>query len=73
MLEMTSARAKGNQQKRRETKMEPTFKLEKAIKNTCRYQEEPSSEHPPVTGTLYIQKWFLGNPPPEEIKVIIKK
>jgi hypothetical protein len=53
--------------------MELKFKLEKTTKNTCRYQEEPSNGHPLVIGTLYIQKWFLGSPPPEEIKVEIEK
>jgi hypothetical protein len=53
--------------------MELKFKLEKATRNTCRYQEELSSEHPLVIGTLYIQKWFLGDPAPEEIKVKIEK
>lgn len=53
--------------------MELEFKLEKATKNTCRYQEEPSTEHPPIIETLYVQKWFLGSPPPEEIRVKIEK
>lgn len=53
--------------------MELKFKLEKATKNTCRYQEELSNEHPAVIGTLYIQKRFLSSPPPVDIKVKIEK
>lgn len=53
--------------------MELNFKLEKVTKNTCRYQEELSEEHSPVIQTLYVQKWFLGDPPPEEIRVKIEK
>lgn len=53
--------------------MELKFKLEKTTKNTYRYQEQPSNGQPPVINTLYVQKWFLGNPPPDEITVAIEK
>jgi len=53
--------------------MELKFKLEKATKNTYRYQEQPEDDQPPVVGTLYVQKWFLGNPAPEEITISIEK
>jgi len=49
------------------------FKLERLTKNTARYQEEPQPGNPPVIGTLYVQKWYLGEPPPQEITVTIKK
>ncbi len=48
-----------------------TFTKEKETKNTVRYQEETEGK-PPIVNTLYIQKWFLGNPPPEKIKVTIE-
>jgi len=53
--------------------MEIKFKLEKETKNTNRYQEQPEEGKPPVIGTLYIQKWFLGNPAPKEITITIEK
>lgn len=53
--------------------MEIKFKLEKATKNTFRYQEEPEDGKPPVVGTIYVQKWFLGNPAPKEITITIAK
>jgi len=48
------------------------FKLERLTKNTARYQEEPQAGNPPVIGT-YVQKWYLGEPLPQEITVTIKK
>jgi hypothetical protein len=48
-----------------------TLTLEKETKNTVRYMEEASGK-PPVVGTLYIQKWALGQPPPEKLLVTIK-
>lgn len=53
--------------------MEIKLKLEKTTKNTYRYQEQPEDGQPPVINTLYIQKWFLGNPAPEEITITIAK
>ena len=52
--------------------MDIKLKLEKATKNTYRYQEEPEEGQPPVLNTLYVQKWFLGNPAPAEIRVSIE-
>ena len=37
--------------------------MEKETKNTVRYQEE-SPTQPPVVGTLYVQRWALGQPFP---------
>ena len=39
-------------------KLELTFKVEKDIKNTRRYQEE-ASDGPPIIGTLYVQQLEL--------------
>ncbi len=47
------------------------FSLEKETKNTYRYQEEPPEGQPPVVGALYVQKWALGSPAPETLKVTI--
>jgi hypothetical protein len=49
------------------------LKLEKSTKNTFRYTEIPAEGQPEIIGTLYIQKWFLGSNPPEQIKVTIEK
>jgi len=53
--------------------MDLKFELDKATKNTHRYLEQPENGQPVVIGTLYVQKWFLGNPAPKEIKVAIQK
>ena len=49
-----------------------TFRLERETKNTYRYEEESEGGMPPIMRTIYLQKWFTGNPPPEKIVVIIK-
>ena len=48
-----------------------TFKMEKETKNTIRYQEETENA-PPRIGSLYVQKWALGNPRPKELTVTVK-
>ena len=53
--------------------MEPqvlTFKVERETKNTVRYQEQTEGK-PPAIGTLYLQKWALGEHTPETIAVTI--
>jgi hypothetical protein len=47
-----------------------TFSLERATKNTIRYQEDTDG-NPPVVGVLYIQKRLLGEEPPKGLMVII--
>ena len=54
--------------------MEPqvlTFKVERETKNTVRYLEQTEGK-PPAIGTLYVQKWALGETPPETIAVTIQ-
>lgn len=53
--------------------MEIKLKLDKTTKNTYRYEEEPEEGQPPVLNTVYVQKWFLGNPAPAEIRISIEK
>ena len=36
------------------------FVMEKATKNTIKYNEEPPKGEPPICGTLYLQKWAAG-------------
>jgi hypothetical protein len=36
------------------------FAREKETKNTVRFQEVERPGKPPVIGTLYLQKWFVG-------------
>lgn len=47
-----------------------TFTLERETKNTIRYAEDASGK-PPAIGTLYVQKWLLGNDPPKQLVVTI--
>jgi len=48
------------------------FKIERATKNTIRYMEQPQDGQSPRIGTLYIQKWALGTPPPQTIEVTVR-
>jgi hypothetical protein len=47
------------------------FEMERETKNTVRYAEVAESGQPPRIGTLYVQKWALGEPPPERLTVTI--
>ncbi len=47
-----------------------SFTLERETKNTIRYAEDTSGK-PPAIGTLYVQKWLLGNEPPNNLIVTI--
>jgi hypothetical protein len=47
-----------------------TFTLERETKNTIRYAEDASGK-PPAIGTLYVQKWLLGNPAPPKLTITI--
>ena len=47
------------------------FITERETKNTVRFQEEASGK-PPVIGTLYVQRWALGEPLPQRLAVTIE-
>jgi hypothetical protein len=47
------------------------FTVERETKNTIRYQEQTSGK-PPAIGTLYVQKWLLGERPPAKLSVTIQ-
>ena len=47
-----------------------TFTLEKETKNTIRYQEDVNGK-PPAIGTIYVQKWLMGEAPPRNLTVTI--
>ncbi len=49
-----------------------TFTLERETKNTIRYQEETDG-NPPAIGTLYLQKWMLGETPPVKLQVTVSE
>lgn len=51
---------------------ELAFTLERETKNTIRYAEDASGK-PPAIGTLYVQKWLLGNEPPKNLIVTISE
>ena len=38
-----------------------TFEKEKETPNTIRFKEKNEPGTPPVMGTLYLQKWFIGD------------
>ena len=46
------------------------FTLERETKNTIRYAEDANGK-PPAIGTLYVQKWLLGNEPPRKLRITI--
>lgn len=37
------------------------FKKLRDTKNTVRFEEQTPAGKPPVIGTVYIQKWFIGD------------
>ena len=47
------------------------FTTERETKNTVRFQEEANGK-PPVIGTLYVQRWALGEPLPQRLTVTIE-
>lgn len=49
-----------------------TFTVERETKNTVRYQEQTDGT-PPAIGTLYVQKWALGQDTPQKITVVIEE
>ena len=48
------------------------FTLERETKNTIRYAEDASGK-PPAIGTLYVQKWLLGEQPPTKLSITIEE
>ena len=47
------------------------FVTERETKNTVRFQEETNGK-PPAVGTLYVQRWALGEPLPQRLTVTIE-
>ena len=47
------------------------FVTERETKNTVRFQEEANGK-PSVIGTLYVQRWALGQPLPQRLTVTIE-
>ena len=45
------------------------FVYEKETKSSVRYQEAPGPGNPPVIGTLYVQKWFVGDAKAIELQI----
>ena len=48
------------------------FGLNRATKNTWKYEEHPESGQPPRIGSLYVQKWALGENPPKQIRLTME-
>ena len=53
------------------TKTTVVFRRLRDTKNTVRFEEEQSSGNPVIIGTLYLQKWFVGDA--EQITITIEK
>ena len=49
-----------------------TIRMEKATKNTIKYQEAPQDGEAPIAGTVYLQKWFAGASPALEWEVTFR-
>ena len=47
------------------------FTFEKETKNSIRYKEVPEEGQAPIVGSLYLQKWFVGQS--KNIQVTIEK
>ena len=47
------------------------FEFEKQNKNSVRYKELPEEGMPPVIGSIYLQKWFVGTS--KNIEITINK
>lgn len=48
------------------------FQFEKATKNTFKYEEVPAAGQPPRIGSLYVQKWALGDNPPKQVRLMME-
>jgi hypothetical protein len=46
------------------------FAMERETRNTVRYAEVVDGK-PAAIGTLYVQKWLLGNDPPKKLTLIL--
>jgi hypothetical protein len=54
--------------------MQVTFKLERETKNTVRFEELLKTGEPPKIGTIYVQKWALGElDPAKGLRVTIEE
>jgi len=47
-----------------------TFSLDRETKNTVRYSELTDG-NPPTVGTIYVQKWAIGDNPPKVLTVTV--
>ena len=45
--------------------------MEKETKNTVRYAAD-SAQGPAACRTIYIEKWALGTPPPDRVRVTVE-
>jgi hypothetical protein len=45
------------------------FTMEKATKNTIKFNEDPPKGEPVVIGTLYVQKWAAGDAQSVEVTI----
>lgn len=48
-----------------------SFVFEKETKNTIRFTEKVQPGKPPVMGTVYVQKWVVGDAKEIEVDLVI--
>jgi hypothetical protein len=49
-----------------------TFSLERETKNTIRYVEQTDGK-PTAVGTIYVQKWAMGQNPPKTLVIRVSE
>ncbi len=49
------------------------FTKEKETKNTVKFEEKPEAGQPPVIGTLYVQRWVVGEATELTVTVEVKQ
>ncbi len=48
------------------------FEFEKETKNSVRFKEVPEEGQPPIIGSLYVQKWYVGSAKHLEVSITKK-
>ena len=48
------------------------FVREKTTKNTVKFEEKPEAGTPHVVGSLYVQKWAVGEATEVEVTLVTK-
>ena len=57
----------------KEAKRSVVMTQTKVTKNTVVYAAKTGEDGPPPVKTVYVEKWFLGDPPPPSIRLTLDK